>query len=63
MIKPVYLYAVLWQLYLYILKSDLIFGTDKTKLITKGHIQSSINNVLEAKLMELRPLFNTAAAN
>jgi len=45
------------------LKSDLIFGTDKTKLITKGHIQSSINNVLEAKLMELRPLFNTAAAN
>jgi len=51
---------------LYILKSDLIFGTDKTKLYTKGHIQSVwliINNMLEAKLMELRPLFNTAAAD
>jgi len=56
MIKPVYLYAVLWWRYLYILKSDLIFGTDKTKLYIKGHIQSVqliINNMLEAKLTEL----------
>lgn len=41
---------------LYILKSDLVLGTDKTKQYTKGYIQSVwliINNMLEAKLMEL----------
>jgi len=51
---------------LYILKSDLVLGTDKTKQYTKGYIQSVwliINNMLEAKLMELWPLCNTAAAH